>query len=309
VLDGWHTVATPVAAGRAAAGWLAVTTRRPRAGDRLTRPAARATAPVLAALARLGGAQREQERAIRGALLEQLLKPVAGRDAGTLAARAASLGLDLSTPARVVLVRRQPEGATAKADLGDVGRRLEQRLDESALRHLVTRRPGAVVAIVQGDHEGLRAAIGGLVDDQPGIAAGIGRQLAEVGAAHHSLRDAEIAIQRVAQDGGGRLLDFADFDLGTLVVSEAPADRIQPKVDECLAVLHANPGLHAAVVAYFQQGMDVMRAAEELHLHHNSLRYRLTRVEHLMGRSLKDPATIASLYIALAAGLPPPDAQ
>jgi DNA-binding PucR family transcriptional regulator len=144
-----------------------------------------------------------------------------------------------------------------------------------------------------------------VVEDQPGIAAGIGRPLAEVGAVSHSLRDAEIAVQRVAQDGGGRLLDFDDFDLGTLVVSEAPADRIQPKVDECLSVLRANPGLHAAVVAYFQQGMDVMKASEAMHLHHNSLRYRLTRVEHLMGRSLKDPATIASLYIALAAA--PPD--
>jgi purine catabolism regulator len=303
VLDGWQTVATPVAAGRAAAGWLAVTTRRPRAGDRLTRPAARATAPVLAALARLAGAEREQERAIRGALLEQLLKPIPGRDAATLAARAASLGIDLSAPARVVLIRRQTAGA--KPDLGEVCLRLEQRLEESALRHLVSRRPGAVVAIVQGDHEQLRAAVGGVVDDQPGIAAGIGRPLAEVGAVSHSLRDAEIAVQRVAQDGGGRLLDFDDFDLGTLVVSEAPADRIQPKVDECLGVLRANPGLHAAVVAYFQQGMDVMKASEAMHLHHNSLRYRLTRVEHLMGRSLKDPATIASLYIALAAA--PPD--
>jgi PucR family transcriptional regulator, purine catabolism regulatory protein len=301
-LDGWHTVATPVGAGRSAAGWLAVTSRRPRSGDRLTRPAARATAPVLAALARLGGAEREQERAIRGALLEQLLKPMAGRDAGTLAARAATLGIDLTAPARVVLIRRRADGAHAKVDLGDVCRRLEARLDESALRHLVTRRPGAVVAIAQGDHAGLRAAVGDVVAGEPGIAAGIGRPLAEVGAVRHSLRDAEIAIQRVAQDGGERLLDFDDFDLGTLVVSEAPADRIQPKVDECLSVLRANPGLQAAIVTYFQQGMDVMKAAEAMHLHHNSLRYRLTRVEQLMGRSLKDPATIASLYIALAAG-------
>jgi DNA-binding PucR family transcriptional regulator len=44
-----------------------------------------------------------------------------------------------------------------------------------------------------------------------------------------------------------------------------------------------------------------MRAAETLHVHHNTVRYRLARVEELMGRPLKDPATIASLYIALAA--------
>ena len=36
-------------------------------------------------------------------------------------------------------------------------------------------------------------------------------------------------------------------------------------------------------------------------MHHNTLRYRLARVEEELGRPLKDPATIALLYIALAA--------
>jgi DNA-binding PucR family transcriptional regulator len=111
---------------------------------------------------------------------------------------------------------------------------------------------------------------------------------------------AEIAVKRLAQHQHGRLLDFADFDLGTLVVSEAPAERIQPKVDESLAVLRAHPALHEALVAYFRHDMDVMRTAAAMHVHHNTVRYRLTRVEQLTGRSLRDPATIASLYIALA---------
>jgi purine catabolism regulator len=305
-LDGWHTVATPVGTGGAPSGWLALTSRRPRWVNRHTKPAARATAPVLAALARLGGVAREQDRAIRGALVEQLLEPIVGREAATLAARAASLGIDFSAPARVVLVRRRAAGdrARARVDLGAVRARLEQRLDAAGLRHLVARRPGAVIAVAQGAHERLRSAIADLVDDQPGIAAGIGRPVNYVEAVRHSLRDAEIAVQRLAQDPRRRLLDFADFDLGTLVVSESPAERIQPKVDECLGALRANPGLLAALVAYFQHGLDVMRAAEAMHLHHNTVRYRLSRVERLLDRPLKDPATIASLYIALMAAPP-----
>jgi hypothetical protein len=210
-LDGWHTVATPIAAGRAVAGWLAVTSRRGRAADRLTRPAARATAPVLAALARIGGLAREEERAVRAAVLEQLLRPVPEEEAGALAVRAASLGIDLSVPAYVVLIR-------ARRDLDALYARLAQRLGEAGLAHLVAQRPGAIVAIAQGGHERLRAAVAGLVDEHPRIAAGIGRPVTELAAVRHSLRDAEIGVQRVVQRPDGRLLDFADFDLGTRVV-------------------------------------------------------------------------------------------
>ena len=296
--DGWHTLAIRVAAGSGPAQWLALTSRRTRWVTRLTRPAARATAPVLAALERLGGMEREQERAIRGSLLEQLLRPVGARDAATLGARAASLGIDFGEPARIVVVAGSD---ASRLDLGDTRQRLEQQLAGARLRHLVCRRPGAAVALVQGDHVRVRAAVDALVASEPGMVAGIGRAVRSLEPLQESLRDAEIAIQRLGRGRPDRVLDFDDFDLATLVVSEAPPERIQPKVEQFIGVLRDNPALHEAVVAYFQHDMDAMRTAEAMGLHHNSLRYRLGRVEQFLGRPLKDPATIASLYIALAA--------
>jgi DNA-binding PucR family transcriptional regulator len=43
----------------------------------------------------------------------------------------------------------------------------------------------------------------------------------------------------------------------------------------------------------------VPRTAAALHLHANSLRYRLGRIEDQLGRSLRDPGTIANLYLAV----------
>ena len=272
-LDGRHTVATPIA-GRpgfaaeaaprgggalgAPVGWLAAITDHAR--DRITRPAVRATAPVLAALAHISDAAQRQDRAIRAAVLEQVLAP-ADPDAGTLAARAASLGLDFVQPARIVLARG------------------ELQLDRP---HLSARRGELTVALVQGD---VRAAVA-----EP---AAIGRPVSRLEDVPHSLRDAELALRR-------GVLDYADFDLATLLVAESPRERIEPKAAELLGGLREHPGLQEALAAYFDHGLDVMRAAAAMHVHHNTLRYRLARVEERLGRSLKDPATIASLYIALA---------
>src|SRR4051794_16069978 len=99
-----HVLATPVSTGGAAAGWLAVTRRRASPSPRLARQATRATAPVLAALSRIGSLAREQQRAVRAALLDELLKPQSPRDRGAIAARAASLGIDFAIPARVVVI-------------------------------------------------------------------------------------------------------------------------------------------------------------------------------------------------------------
>ena len=73
--DGWHTVAMPIVthAGQRPS-WLVVTSQRKAFVNQLTRPAAQATVPLLAAMARLGGVARDQERAIRGSLLEDVLK-------------------------------------------------------------------------------------------------------------------------------------------------------------------------------------------------------------------------------------------
>ena len=94
---------------------------------------------------------------------------------------------------------------------------------------------------------------------------------------------------------------FEDFDLGTFLVSEIAPERLAPKVGEILSVLQANPPLHEALSAYFAHDLDIAATAAALHMHRNSLRYRLARAEQLLGRSLKQPSTIAAVYLALVA--------
>ncbi len=59
--------------------------------------------------------------------------------------------------------------------------------------------------------------------------------------------------------------------------------------------------LIATLRTFLDLGGRWRQTAEELHVHHNTLRYRLARVEALTGRSLGKTADRVDLYLALAA--------
>ena len=276
--DGWHAVVTPLAAR---AGdeprWLVLASERAGFNGTLAKRAAETTAPLLVAMERLKEVAYEQELAVRGALLDEVL---GGGDVASLTARAAAFGLDFSEPARVVL---------ARGDSGVLRHELGETL--ATVPHLMSEHAGCVVALAQAPLERLEGAVG--------PCAGIGRPVSGIGSVRESLRDAELALERAASED--TVVAFEHFDLGTLLLSEASPERLEPKVAELVAVLRENPALYETLVAYFDHDLDVPAAAAELHLHPNSLRYRLTRIEEVLGRSLKRPATIAELHIALLA--------
>jgi DNA-binding PucR family transcriptional regulator len=199
----------------------------------------------------------------------------------------------------LICPRRDTARRTARDDLSEVLGQLDGALAERGAAQLSMRRPRAITALVQTQPGDLRAVLDGVIKRKPELVAGVGRPASDVAAVLESHRDATIAVQRLDISAGRRVLDFEDFDLVTLMISEAPRDRIKPKVDEIMGAL--SPALHDALVAYFAHDLDVMSAARAMHLHHNTLRYRLGRVEEALGRPLKDPGTIAVLYIALAA--------
>jgi purine catabolism regulator len=289
--DGWHLVAVPIGD----AGWLVVASRGRVLATRLARPAAQAAVPLLAATERLGDLARDQERAIRSALLDEALEGT--RDVRALAARAASFGLDFTTPARVVVLGETrgagmaagdgagvaASGGAGAAELSDA---VERAAADAGVAHLVTARGDHAVALLQG-----QVAL-------PGLRAGIGRPVDSVADVPRSFRDAQLAVGRVRE---GQLA-YEDFDLATLLLSEVAPEHIRPRVEALLAPLKANPPLLEALVEYFARDMDVNATAEAMHVHPNTLRYRLGRVEKLLGRSLRQPATIAELTLALAAG-------
>ena len=113
----------------------------------------------------------------------------------------------------------------------------------------------------------------------------------DVAGVPRSYRDAVLAHER-------GLASYEAFDLPALLLADADPELVRPRVDALLDPLPA-PVLDA-LKEFFARDQDVNAAAAALHVHPNTLRYRLGRVEALLGRSLRSPATIAELMLALS---------
>jgi len=287
---GRHIVAVPVAVGAGPPGWLAVVSRRVRPAGRLTRPAARAAAPLLAALSRIGEVTDRQDRAVRRALMAELLTQPQGRDA-ELRARAAELGVALGEATRVAVLRAAPG---APAPLADA----EVQLAADGLAALAAGDGEDHVALlVAGSAARTRAALAA-VAATTGAAGGIGRPTGQdVAGVQRSLRDARLAA-RMAAGTDDRVLAVDELDLATYLARSAAAADAEPLARAQLAPLPEH--LRETLAVWFANDGDVRRTAAALSLRENSVRYRLGRVEALLERPLRSPRTLASLWVALA---------
>ncbi|WP_214368131.1 helix-turn-helix domain-containing protein [Pseudonocardia sp. H11422] len=56
--------------------------------------------------------------------------------------------------------------------------------------------------------------------------------------------------------------------------------------------------LRATVLAWAEQGFHLVRTARTLHVHRNTLVYRLRKIERLLGRDLRDHRNALALHLA-----------
>jgi purine catabolism regulator len=169
--------------------------------------------------------------------------------------------------------------------------------------HLLGLHHGRVALVVEGDAGPLEAWAANLAAAGLPVRAALGRAVETPARLVDSRCDAILALDFLDRTGAapGRVLRFEDFDLLDALLSAADPAELRARVDLVLDPLRGHPQLLETLVAYLSADQNVNAAAEALHVHPNSLRYRLGRVEELLGRTLRSPATLADLYVALRA--------
>lgn len=112
-----------------------------------------------------------------------------------------------------------------------------------------------------------------------------------------ALRQAQMSMAtsiRTAHFTPFHRVGFVDFILGHL-----PEDTLRERAEAALEGIADNEALYSTLVEYLRNGLDIQATGRALHLHPNSIRYRLSKVEEHLGRTLTDPATITLLYLTL----------
>jgi sugar diacid utilization regulator/putative methionine-R-sulfoxide reductase with GAF domain len=271
----------------------------------------------------------EVERRLRGDLLEELLNHGLGaEEARRLATQAERLGYRVSGRSWVVVVEPDDGGASAALESRSTQDRLHALVSDLTVRRfpgsLVVTRPASFVLLVPVAEEGegapspaeLRSleSFGDMVLKtisrvvrKGTFSLGIGNATQEV---HDLPRAHDEARQslRLSRRGGalGRVSSYRNLGAFRLLLEVQNPAAVSRFVDETLGpLLRYQQGRRTPLVETLEQlsakHWNRRAAARGLHLHVNSLSYRVQRIEQLLGVSLEDAETRVALSIALRA--------
>jgi sugar diacid utilization regulator/putative methionine-R-sulfoxide reductase with GAF domain len=271
----------------------------------------------------------EVERRLRGDLLEELLNHGLGaEEARRMATQAERLGYRVSGRSWVVVVEPDDGGASAALESRSSQDRLHALVSDLTVRRfpgsLVVTRPASFVLLVPVAEDGegapspaeLRSleSFGDMVLKTISrvvrngtFSLGIGNATQEV---HDLPRAHDEARQslRLSRRGGalGRVSSYRNLGAFRLLLEVQNPAAVSRFVDETLGpLLRYQQGRRTPLVETLEQlsaqHWNRRAAARGLHLHVNSLSYRVQRIEQLLGVSLEDAETRVALSIALRA--------
>ncbi len=238
-------------------------------------------------------ARRDQQ--IRNAMLDVLLRGDVG-DGSQLWESITALRLPRQGPYVVAAAQTPNPGVEAIANAEDA---LRHRGVQSVWRVEVDAHIGVMVLTP-------RVRIGGLCEVLTELAngpIGLSEPYENLEQTPAALRQARIAYQAATPSNQGPVR-YDQVPIAVLLASAPDAALLvanailgpvlalpEPECDSILTTLHV----------WFAEGGATSVAAERMHLHRNTVRYRLRRLEELTGRSLSHPTGVAELHLALEA--------
>lgn len=297
-VDDVNVIAVPVSAVNRPRRWLVVVGQRRSVPETLVLSVIRAAEYLLEILALSASASVSDGRIVRAELLAAIIEVQPAYAEAEVEARLGRYGIDFREPTRIVVFEPVPPTTVV---LDRARQALEEAFECEGAPYLIALRGEQLVALIQAEGGRINAVLDRVGQQGVALVAGGGRCVAGVRQVPLSLRDARVALQQLEFRQGHGLLLEEDFGVTSWLVGSTPQREIAAKVDALLKPLVDQPALYATLVVYLQHQLNVSSAATALHMHPNSLRYRIKRIEDLLGRSLSELSLIVDLYVAVLA--------
>ena len=273
----------------------------------------------------LSALELAKERAISGAEAQQraqFLKDLlsgADSDPALLARRAQAFNYDPAPP-QMVLVLGTNNGQEPQA--ARLAQRIKEDLAQRRVAGFVAARPTAsppVVAIYPLPGEGsapagrrlARALVEAVQRQFPQVTliGGVSRPLRKLSEINEALLEAEQAwsLGRRLTTGGSHVIDATELGVYRLLLPLEGTPALRTFYEETIGPLEAydrqqNADLVHTLEIFFTQLGNLSRTAEAMHLHRNTLIYRLERIATILGVDLDDAEVRLRLQLALKAG-------
>lgn len=233
-------------------------------------------------------------------------------------ARAALLGVDLKKPRYVVCVGTRPphtDGAdppkTTRRSFNQVERAVRQPFPGS----VVVPRDGDMVVLLEpgsAEFNQVRQDLKNILSTSAGdsstdLAAGIGRMCLNLDDYADSYAEAALALDLARRRyQAGEILTPADLGFYGLFARGSTRQSLESMVANALGpILDVDANKNTEYVktldAYLASDRHRERTASDLHVHPNTVRYRITQIQEMLGVSLRDVDNRFLLELALRA--------
>ncbi len=189
--------------------------------------------------------------------------------------------------------------ASGEVDAHEEVHHLHHVLGDAGVEHIMLYRRGTTYVLLPADPLALGSLVGGL---PPGWAAGVSDAVDDPLLVKAAQREAGWALGR-ARERGLPLVRHADDLPGSMFLPGGREEAVEAarRVLGTILDYDADHGtqLTRSLQAFLEENRSWQRAAARLHVHKQTLVYRMARVEELSGRSLSSTADVAEVWLAL----------
>jgi len=296
----------PIGATTYPSGYLALAGTKLDEWDKLT---VKQGAAALALELAKERAVYEAEERLRGDFLSNVLAgPIS--DPPMLIQRGQELGYDLTLPYVALLITLEAESPTL---LGRMATSIQTELNRRQLAAPSLRRENSVLCLLPLKPKGLQprefaeALRERLRPDYQRVILALGTPTATLVEWTRTVKEAEQALMLGRQlFGSEKVLAFNDLGIYRLLVLLREAPEMWSFYRENLATLVAydqkqGGELLKTLEAYFNHLANLRATSEALHIHRNTLLYRLERIKEISGMDLNNAEQYFALWLALRA--------